>query len=81
MTFWLCIALAYVSLLCLGVLLGHVLAGKFRRDGGGTRRLEPEPSPPPAPTFGVAWEPLGSRFDRTLLPGVAFDDELAASRA
>ncbi len=81
MTLWLGVALAYVSLLCLGVLLGHALAGRFRRDGGGGRGPEPMPGPAPRPIFGVDWEPLGTAFDRNLLPGVAFDDAFAASRA
>jgi hypothetical protein len=72
---WLGLTALYLSLAGVGLLLGHWLADRFRRDGG----LGPELLPAPVPTgprHGAAWHPLGSAFDRAFLPA-AFAGETA----
>jgi hypothetical protein len=78
--FWVGVAVAYAVIMSLGLSLGRYLAERFPRgDGGRGRDLEPVPTPS-GPSFSVGWEPLGSAFDRALLPG-AFDDVEVAERA
>jgi hypothetical protein len=77
MTFWLGVAVAYVLVVALGLSIGRYLA---ERDPGRDGGIEPFPSNDPltpAPTFGLEVPPLGSAFDRALLPG-AFDEVSAA---
>lgn len=77
MTFWLLVAAGYGLLLGLGLGIGRYLARRFPGNGRG-RALEPLPPTPAGPTFGVEWPPLGSEFDRLLLPGAFTDTETAA---
>lgn len=81
MTFWVGVAVAYVVIMSLGLALGRCLADRYpRRDDGRGPDREPVPTPS-GPSFAIDWEPLGSAFDRALLPG-AFDDcEVAESAA
>lgn len=80
MTFWVGVAVAYVVIISLGLSLGRYLADRFpRRDDGRGPDLEPAPTPG-GPSFALDWEPLGSAFDRALLPG-AFDDAEVPERA
>ena len=76
MTFWMTVGVVYLMLLGIGIALGHLIADRFRRGNGG-QQPAPEPDLPPAPTFGVEWLPLGTAFDRQLLPGVFADGPLA----
>ncbi|HET6908085.1 MAG TPA: hypothetical protein VFH54_02010 [Mycobacteriales bacterium] len=75
MTFWTGVAMTYCVIIAIGLSLGCFLATRYRRDGGGGQ--EP-PAPAPAPTGPShaleACPPLGTPFDRALLPGV-FDAE------
>jgi hypothetical protein len=75
MSFWTTVAAAYVALLCVGIALGRLLATRFRRGGRG--RPTPAPVAPPSapPSFAVEWPPLGSDFDRALLPAAFADTE------
>jgi hypothetical protein len=78
-TFWIGVAVAYVILASVGLALGRHLGERFpRRDnGGGLHRPDPVPTPT-GPSHALACPPLGSAFDRALLPG-AFDGEPAVS--
>jgi hypothetical protein len=72
--YWLGVGAAYLSLLGLGLFLGHWLAGRFpgRGGNGGQQRLVP---PTPAgPSHARDWLPLGSDFDRSFLPGAFAHD-------
>jgi hypothetical protein len=81
MSFWLVVTAAYGAVLCVGFVVGGYLARGFRhRGGGGGGGGAPLPDVPPGPTYGAAFPPLGSPFDRALLPGVAFDDVRASRR-
>lgn len=73
MTFWVGVAVGYVVIVNVGLVLGRLLAHRYpRRGDGGTA---PEPTPEPyGPTHALDCPPLGSAFDRALLPG-AFDAE------
>jgi hypothetical protein len=80
-TFWVGVAVVYAIVLSLGLTLGHYLADRFpgRDEGGG--RQDPQPAPtPPGPSHALEAPPLGSAFDRALLPG-AFDDARVSERA
>lgn len=80
MTFWLNVALCYALLLGLGLALGAYLGARGRRDGFGPGDDDaPVPVGPLGPTFTLEFPPLGSAFDRALLPG-AFEDESASTR-
>ena len=78
MTFWLDVGLGYVLLLGIGTAIGAVLGGRRRRGGGGGGPAEPPAPYPFGPTLALDCPPLGSAFDRALLPGV-FADELQAT--
>jgi hypothetical protein len=80
MTLWLEIGAAYLLLLAAGVALGRYLATRFDGRGGGGQHREPAPDRPDAPSFGAEWPPLGTAFDRALLPG-AFDDDAVPMRS
>jgi len=79
MTFWTGVAVAYVLILALGLSLGRYIADRFTgRGDGGTGTPDPAPEPV-GPTHSLeACPPLGSTFDRALLPGV-FDGEPVAT--
>lgn len=81
MTFWIGVAIVYAIVLSLGLTLGRYLAERFPgRDQGGGRR-DPQPAPTPSgPSHALDVPPLGSAFDRALLPG-AFDDAPVSERA
>ena len=74
MTFWVGVAVLYVIVVGCGLALGRYLAERFpRRDhGGGLGSHQPTPTPY-GPTHAMECPPLGSAFDRALLPG-AFED-------
>ncbi len=80
MTFWLEVALAYLLLIAGGLALGRFLALRFPGNGWGGPSDDPTPPAPSDPTHAVEWPPLGSAFDRALLPG-AFDGEPVRDRA
>ncbi|HEU5034743.1 MAG TPA: hypothetical protein VFT62_08325 [Mycobacteriales bacterium] len=68
MTFWALVGVGYAVLLMVGFVLGRLLAARFggaEPDGG---VVAPAPTPADDPTFGLDWPPLGSAFDRMLLP-------------
>lgn len=70
MTFWVGVAVAYVVIVALGLSLGGFLAERFRRDNGGGQ-IHPDGAPTPGgPRHALDVPPLGSAFDRALLPGV-----------
>ena len=70
MTFWVGVAVAYVVLVALGLSLGGYLGERFRRDNGGGM-TDPGSTPSPnGPRHALEVPPLGSAFDRALLPGV-----------
>jgi hypothetical protein len=70
MTFWMSVATIYAVVVAVGLALGSLLASRFpRRDGGGGTD-QPRPAPYDGPSFGIDdVPPLGSEFDRQLLPG------------
>ena len=70
MTFWVGVAVAYVVIVALGLWLGGYLGERFRRGNGGGQ-ADPSGAPAPVgPTHALEVPPLGSAFDRALLPGV-----------
>jgi hypothetical protein len=79
MMFWLGVTGAYLTLMGVGLLLGHWLAarGHGGRGHGGVSAVPPAPV---GPTHAADWQPLGSDFDRALLPA-AFVGDLAVSDA
>lgn len=85
MTFWLVVALGYLLLLGAGLAVGRWLGERFGGSdpSGGADR--PAPAPADGPAFAVqltaaGFLPLGSAFDRELLPE-AFADEPAPARS
>ena len=74
MTFWVGVAVAYVIVVGCGLTLGRYLSERFpgRANGGGLGSDHPAPTPY-GPTHAMECPPLGSAFDRALLPG-AFED-------
>ena len=76
MTFWLNVAVGYLLLLGVGTAIG-VYLGLRRRRGGGGPVVAPMAPAPSGPTLALDCSPLGSAFDRALLPG-AFDESVAA---
>jgi hypothetical protein len=74
-TFWLNVALAYLVLLAVGTLIGAYFGSRRRRgdSGGWSEPIVPEPF---GPSLTLDCPPLGSAFDRALLPD-AFVDEQA----
>ena len=74
MSFWTTVGAAYVVVLGVGLVIGRYLAARFRRGGRGRPVVAPVSPLPPPPSFGLEWPPLGSEFDRALLPA-AFPDE------
>jgi hypothetical protein len=79
-TFWVGVAVAYLVIMSVGLSIGRCLAERFpRRDDGRGPERDPVPTPT-GPSFAAEWEPLGSAFDRALLPG-AFDEVEVTHRA
>lgn len=76
MTFWLNVGLAYVLLLGVGMAVGAFWGSRRRRGGGGGGTPEPAAPRPFGPSLALDCPPLGSAFDRALLPA-AFSDEHA----
>jgi hypothetical protein len=68
------VAVAYFALVAVGLSLGRYLGERFRGNDNGGGRIDPDAAPtPPGPTFALEVPPLGSAFDRALLPG-AFEE-------
>ena len=81
MTFWTGVAIAYVVIMALGLSLGRYLGERFRRHGNGGGQVDPGSAPTPAgPRHALEAPPLGSAFDRALLPGV-FDEPAYSDHA
>ena len=74
-TFWLNVGLAYLAILGVGTAIGIWFGSRRRRGDGGRGGPEPVTPEPSEPTLALDCPPLGSAFDRALLPGVAFADE------
>ena len=72
MTFWLGVSVAYVVVVLVGLSLGRHLAERYDGPGGGDAYPNDLPVPP-GPAFALDVPPLGSAFDRALLPG-AFEE-------
>jgi len=72
-TFWLNVGLGYLLLLGVGTAVG-IYFGSRRRRGGGGGTSEPATPEPSGPTLALDCPPLGSAFDRALLPGAFTDD-------
>jgi hypothetical protein len=69
MTFWVEVLTTYAVIVAVGLAVGALLASRFPgRGNGGPGGTGPLPTE--GPTFGaeVGFEPLGSDFDRMLLP-------------
>ena len=81
MTFWVGVAVVYAIVLSLGLSLGRYFAERRHgRDQGGGQS-SPQPAPAPAgPSHALEVPPLGSAFDRALLPGV-FDEPAISEQA
>jgi hypothetical protein len=80
-TFWVGVAVAYVIVVGCGLSLGRYLAERFPRHGHGGGLGPDLPTPTPyGPTHAMQCPPLGSAFDRALLPG-AFEDAPVAQHA
>ena len=70
MTFWMSVATTYALIVVTGLVLGSVLGRRFPRRNGGGGTDAPAPYPYDGPSFALeAVPPLGSEFDRELLPG------------
>jgi hypothetical protein len=68
------VAVAYVALMAVGLSLGRYLAERFRGNDNGGGQFDPGSAPMPSGlTFALEVPPLGSAFDRALLPG-AFEE-------
>ena len=76
MTFWLNVGLAYLLLLGVGMAVGALWGSRRRRDGGNGGTHGPAAPEPFGPTLALDCPPLGSAFDRALLPA-AFAEESA----
>lgn len=69
MTFWLNVGLGYLLLLGVGTAIGALIGSRRRRRGGGGGRSAAPAGPEPVgPTLALDCRPLGSAFDRALLP-------------
>ena len=80
MMFWLGVTGAYLTLIGVGLLVGHWLSARGQR-GGGQGRARVMPPTPFGPTHAAEWQPLGSDFDRAFLPGAFVGDLLTADAA
>lgn len=73
MTFWMSVATTYAVIVVVGLVLGTLLGRRFPRRHGGGGTGTPVPTPYGGPSLALdGVPPLGSDFDRELLPG-AFD--------
>lgn len=68
MTFWLNVGLGYLLLLGVGTAIGALIGSRRRRRGGGGGAAPAGPDVPYGPTHAFDCPPLGSAFDRALLP-------------
>ena len=75
MTFWTGVAVGYVVTVAIGLAVGRLIAERFGRGDDGRHR---EPAPAPVgPSHALDdCPPLGTAFDRALLPGVLMDATL-----
>jgi hypothetical protein len=80
-TFWVGVTVVYAIVLSLGLTLGRFFAERFpgRDQGGGQHGPQPTPVPT-GPTHAIEFPPLGTAFDRALLPGV-FDAPVVSEQA
>jgi hypothetical protein len=70
MAFWSGVLTAYAVVVALGLAVGSLLAARFpRRGGDGGSDAQPV-APYGGPSAALDVPPLGSAFDRLLLPGV-----------
>ena len=79
MTFWLNVGLAYLLLLGVGMAIGALWGSRRRRGGGDGGASDPSAPHPVGPSLALDCPPLGSPFDRALLPGVTFADDSTLS--
>jgi len=75
MSLWLLVGVGYGMLLGLGLLLGRYLSARFPRGGVGPA-ADPSPKGSTGPSHAAEWLPLGSAFDRALLPAAFADAPL-----
>ena len=78
MTFWLNVGLGYLLLLGVGLAAGAFWGSRRHRGGGGRGTPECTAPAPAGPTLALDCPPLGSAFDRALLPGALFDEHVPA---
>jgi len=80
MMFWLGMSGVYLTLVGIGLLVGHWLATRGRpgRGHGGVGVVPPVPV---GPSHAAGWHPLGSDFDRAFLPAAFVGGALAADAA
>ena len=74
MTFWLNVGLCYLVLLGVGVAIGAWFGSRGRHDGGRGQSVLLPPDPV-GPTLAMDCPPLGSAFDRALIPAAFTDEE------
>jgi len=80
-TFWVGVVVVYAIVLSLGLSLGRYIAERFPRGDQGGSHDGPLPAPTPTgPSHALDVPPLGSAFDRALLPGV-FDEPVVTEHA
>ena len=73
MALWMGVATTYAVIVVVGLVLGSLLGRRFPRRHGGGGTDAPVPTPYGGPSLALAEiPPLGSEFDRVLLPA-AFD--------
>ncbi|HMC69879.1 MAG TPA: hypothetical protein VKJ07_12060 [Mycobacteriales bacterium] len=77
--YWLGVGAAYLTLLGVGLFLGHWLANRRRGWGRGDGAVSPPA--PVGPAHAVDWMPLGTEFDRALLPAAFTGEAVAADAA
>jgi hypothetical protein len=80
MMFWLGVTGAYLTLVGVGLLLGHWLAARGGR-GRGHGGASIVPPAPVGPRHAAEWQPLGSEFDRAFLPGAFLGDVIVTADA
>ena len=75
MSLWLLVGVGYGILLGLGLLLGRYLSARFPRGGAGPAADPSNGST--GPSHAAEWLPLGSAFDRALMPAAFVDTPLS----